>query len=596
VTGGAVTGSAVTGSAVTGSAVTGNGVTGNGVTGGAVGHGAVDYEDLVTAATVGIDRAPLPLDALAGPAAAHAGALDTSDPAAALLDAAALLSAAARAGRPPTAAAAVVPATPDRAPELSRRASSVLYYALRTRDPALLTDLLEAAAAAGFRAAAPMLPALLDVAARDRALRPAVCAVLGERGRWLAAYRAEWQRVADTGAPAHAGDAHADADHPAPDDPQAWATGRREERRAWLAAHRRHTPDEARDLLAAGWARETGTDREEFLEILAIGLSPSDEPFLEAALDDRRPAVRQVAARLLAALPASAFGRRAAARGAGLLRVERRGLKRVLAVTLPETADAAAARDGIGTPPPPGVGDRAWLLTELIAAVPLATWPAALGLDRADLVALPEPDGFGADVHAGWRIAAVAQRDAAWAAALLAAPPPAHAAPAPGTGPAPPVSPVPPVSKFPASFIAPVPARQALSAWRSAAWRPDEDLAAVLPAAARLARAAALLTQRGPSQEAAQALANCPGPWTQPVIDAVLRQLVNVAPATRPSRAIVALFPLAARHLPVAGPRDYVAEIRVLAAGAAQGSVAHGLRQVSDIIERRRYFLQELHP
>jgi Family of unknown function (DUF5691) len=554
--------------------------------------GAVDYDDLVTAATVGIDRAPLPLAALAGPAAAHAGALDTSDPATALLDAAALLSSAARAGRPAAVAATVTPAPPDTAPELSRGASSVLYYALRGRDPALLADLLGLAAEAGFRAAAPMLPALLDAAARDRSIRPAVCAVLGERGRWLAAHRAEWQRVADTSAPnARASDAssphtssphtsspHISSPHPSalhtsrpappgaavPGDPQVWQTGRRAERRAWLAALRRREPGGARDLLAAGWSRENGTDREEFLEILAIGLSGSDEPFLEAALDDRKSSVRQVAARLLAALPDSAFAHRAADRGAVLLRVERRGLRRALIVTLPEARGEAAARDGIGeVPPSRAIGGRAWLLTQLIAAVPLAEWFARLGPDPAELAGLPAPGGFRADVHAGWRIAAVAQRDASWAAALLAAQPP---------------------EGEPDDVRARPPA----------AWPPDEELAAVLPAAAQLARAAALLAELGPTQQTAEALAQCPGPWTQSVIDTVMRQLVRVVPATRPSRWIVLLFPLAARRLPTAGPRDYAAEIRVLAASAAQDSIGHGLRQVADIVERRRYFLQEL--
>ena len=60
--------------------------------------GAAGYEDLVTAATVGLDRRPLPVEALAGPAGAHASVLDAGDPVAAFLDAAALLFSARRAG------------------------------------------------------------------------------------------------------------------------------------------------------------------------------------------------------------------------------------------------------------------------------------------------------------------------------------------------------------------------------------------------------------------------------------------------------------------------------------------------------------------
>ena len=86
--------------------------------------GAAGYEDLVTAATVGLDRRPLPVEALAGPAGAHAGVLDAGDPVAAFLDAAALLFSARRAGPVPAAAddgpAGLTPAAPDAAPELQR--------------------------------------------------------------------------------------------------------------------------------------------------------------------------------------------------------------------------------------------------------------------------------------------------------------------------------------------------------------------------------------------------------------------------------------------------------------------------------------------
>ncbi|MGH3398574.1 MAG: hypothetical protein ACRDPO_28200, partial [Streptosporangiaceae bacterium] len=125
--------------------------------------GAAGYEDLVTAATVGLDRRPLPVEALAGPAGEHAAVLDAGDPVAAFLDAAALLYSARRAGPAPAAVdsgpAGLTPAAPDAAPELNARAAAVLGYVLRGGDPDLLADLLlTAAAAAGIRAPAPMLP------------------------------------------------------------------------------------------------------------------------------------------------------------------------------------------------------------------------------------------------------------------------------------------------------------------------------------------------------------------------------------------------------------------------------------------------------
>jgi Family of unknown function (DUF5691) len=513
----------------------------------------VDYDDLVIAATVGVDRRPLPLGSLTGPAAAHADVLDPGDPAAALLDAAALLTSARRAGVLAGAAAGdVAAAAPDTAPELSRNASAVLDYALRGKDPALVADLLTAAAAAGFRAAAPMLPALLDVAARDRSLRPAVGAVLGARGRWLAAHRTDWKRVTDAAGP---------VDPVVSDDPAIWATGRRSERLPWLAALRQRDPDEARELLAAGWSREPGDDREELLQVLAVRLSAADEPFLEAALDDRKSSVRQVAARLLAAMPDSAFARRAISRGTAALRVERQALRRRLAVMLPEPGDDAAVRDGISAvSPSPVIGARAWLLTQVIAAVPLSEWTTRLGLRPDALAALPVHGGFYLDLHAGWRIAAVAQRDASWAAALLAT----GDQDDPGRPPS--------------------------------AWPTQDELAAVLPAAARMARAQAMLTRHGPSRETAAAASDCPGPWTEDLSDAVLRQLAIAVRADKPPRWTDLLLSAAARKLPAEGRRDYAADLRALAeTGTADGSLHTGLRRAADVVDRRRYFLQELH-
>ena len=61
----------------------------------------VSFDDLVTAATVGVSRKPLAITGLDGPAAGHAEVLDAANQAAALLDAAALMTVAGRAGFQP---------------------------------------------------------------------------------------------------------------------------------------------------------------------------------------------------------------------------------------------------------------------------------------------------------------------------------------------------------------------------------------------------------------------------------------------------------------------------------------------------------------
>ena len=438
---------------------------------------SLSFDDLVTAATVGVSRKPLPITALDGPAAAHVEVLDVSDPAAGLLDAAALLTVAQRAGFRPrrgiVAEGGGGTAGRDSAPELSPRAERALRLigrahlapGLAAGDSELLADLLTAASEAGYVSSAPLLPDLLDAAVRTTALRPAVSAVLGVRGRWLAGHRTDWQRIIDwvpTGR-ADGDGVGGDAGGRTPSgDPEVWRTGSRSERQAYLAAQRQRDPTAGRELLAADWAQQTGDERAALLAVLVRGLSADDEEFLDAALDDRAASVRGVARRLLDA--AAWLAVQPARNRAGLGRAQAGAprIARTLVASVPGDPDAAAVRDGIDARrPSPSIGPGAWLLTQLIAAVPLASWTRLFGLEPSDIVALPVEASRGMDVHAGWRLAAVEQRNSQWAEALLAVGDP-------DDGDRPP-----------------------------AAWPTDERMAAILPPDRRAARAAALLASTG---------------------------------------------------------------------------------------------------
>jgi hypothetical protein len=367
------------------------------------------FDDLVTAATVGVSRRPFAVTGLPGPAAPHAGTVDPGEPAAALLDAAALLTVGHRAGfRPAHGVVGPLPSPEDAAPELSARAERALRQmggaqlapGFAAGDKELLADLLDAAGDAGYVASAPLLPDLLDAAVRTTALRPVVTAVLGVRGRWLAQHRPDWQRVLD------AEPAAATTETGPPDDPEIWRTGSRAQRHAYLAGRRRRDPRAGRGLLAADWAQLPADERAALLAVLARGLSADDEEFLDAALDDRAAAVRVVAQRLLTLLPGSRLGQRATERATAVLRLERNGLRSRLAVSRPGDPDAAAVRDGIDTRlPSPSIGVGAWLLTQLIAAVPLAGWSAVFGLPPGDLAALPVGPSLGwtCTPAGGWR-------------------------------------------------------------------------------------------------------------------------------------------------------------------------------------------------
>jgi hypothetical protein len=170
------------------------------------------------------------------------------------------------------------------------------------------------------------------------------------------------------------------------------------------------------------------------IALLSIGLSDADEPFLDAALDDRSAAVRRVAADLLARLPAS----RRSARMADRLRplVSRTapataptavpsGRTGSLLAGRPPQPDAAARRDGIEDAAPAGMGVSAWRIVQLVAGTPLSFWEDHLALEPAaaadlvvDLVADEAPE-----VLAGLEVAVAAQAgraDPAWGQAVFA--------------------------------------------------------------------------------------------------------------------------------------------------------------------------------
>jgi hypothetical protein len=542
----------------------------------------VSYDDLVAAATIGLSHRPLHVTGLTGPAAEHAGVLDSGDQAAALLDATALMVAARRAGaRAAAGVACPGPAAEDTAAELPARAADLLEQACLA-DPALLTSLLTMAAGLGYRAPAPLLPALLDAAVKDHALRPPVAAVLGARGRWLAGYRGDWRSVADAAAPGPAGPGTAGsgaggpgaggpgADGPgaAADGPAAWETGRRPERRSHLTALRARDPAAARALLAAGWSAETADDRAALLGVLALGLSAADEEFLERVLDDRKASVRAAARRLLAQLPGSAFTRRAVQRATALLRLEQHGRHLRLVATRPDRADPAAIRDGITTRPPMAtIGPGSWLLIQMISAAPLAGWVTGLGLDPGRLASLPVAGDLRVDVHAGWRLAAIDRASSPWAEALLAVPEPGQAVQRPPD-----------------------------------AWPRDFQLAALLAPPARATRAAALLATAAAMPHALTEVRNCPGPWPDSLAEAVIAALRRtVTSAARLGIAATRagwpeeLVAVAGRSLPAAGPTDYAVALRRLAhIDKCPPHWSSALRRAAAAIAVRRAFLEEI--
>ena len=345
----------------------------------------MSWDELVASALVGTARRPpaLPSADPESPLGRLLAGIDREDHEGAVLTAGAVLGLYRQAGtRPPADAGPPLPVSPPEQRFLvSPAAASRLDAILDGRFRLVLGEWLRLAVAAGRLVPPDRLPALLDAATTAAGLRAAVVQVMGERGRWLAGLNPSWAWAAGGG-----------------EDTASWATGSGAARRLRLSRLRASDPASARELLASTWATETPEDRAAFVALLATGLSMDDEPFLEAALDDRRKEVRHAAAELLCRLPESRLGARMSERARPL----------VEAGDLPTEIDAAMARDGIVARPPAGVGRRAWWLQQIVAATPLRTWPGPELAVRADPL-----------LRQAWAQAAARQGEEAWALALL---------------------------------------------------------------------------------------------------------------------------------------------------------------------------------
>ena len=293
----------------------------------------------------------------------------------------------------------------ETATPVSRASAAHLRAMLGGRCAAGLPEWLAEAARAGRHVPPELLPALLDRARQDRALRPLAFAAGGRRAQWLASHNSAWSF------------ATAEA-------PELWETGSRDQRTAILRTLRTNAPAEARAKVEAVWKTEPAEIRTAFLAEFTKNLSDDDAAFLDAALDDRSKEVRRAAVDLLARLPSSPFVARMLTRAAPLLPWKRGGVltRASLDVSLPPEPDALATRDGLD-PKAFGLqkklGEKAVLLVLILSALPLRHWTDTFHAKPDAILKAAEKSEFARALATGWAWAALRQRDTAWAEASL---------------------------------------------------------------------------------------------------------------------------------------------------------------------------------
>jgi hypothetical protein len=299
----------------------------------------------------------------------------------------------------------------DTRPLCSRGAASFLRMMFDGQVPEALAEWLGQLAQRGQRPPEELLSALLEMGKKDKALRPLIASVVGAHGRWLAQIATtrgwRWLVYWDGLAPERAANL--------------WEKGAKDERLDLLDTLRRTDPATARALVESSWKEERATERATLLTSLYVGLSMADEPFLEAALDDRAQEVRQRAAELLAFLPESRYVGRMIARATELCMVKKRLLgKEKITFALPTETDDLK-RDGLPKDQPTNkvLKGKTLLLHQILGHVPPAYWCQHLGVDQTTLLArleasdeVPRPSDA-----LGW--AASRAGDAAFAELLL---------------------------------------------------------------------------------------------------------------------------------------------------------------------------------
>lgn len=358
-----------------------------------------DYQRMISAATVGFGAKPFPTAAFDAPVDGSVAAVcDAADPVGSVLRVAGLYALARRAGqRPEHVEVGSDPAPPETRPLITDAHAFLIERALTARP--ILDGAVTDIAMAGLRLPPRLIPMLLRLQQSD-VVTQALWDAIGSGGQWYAVehygrnHRAlrqvlhgqstEWPKESD------------------------YTHGDTTKRLNWLATARTLDPDRARDLVAQHWSSEDAESRAALLAAFASPEHDADEPFLEAALDDRAVTVRSAAIAVLGGRRRSRYLDRMKARAAQLFSVKKSMLGVKIAVHSLPGPDAAAVRDGLSTTKPEAV----------VARTPIAFWSEVFGAVAPEKVARALYDTDQA-VLAALTASALRGNNPTWAVPLL---------------------------------------------------------------------------------------------------------------------------------------------------------------------------------
>ena len=374
------------------------------------------WQELLTSALLGTERRPPTLPTTPGQLGDVLAGLDPTDSPRYLLDAAAALALYRRAGRLPerTSANPVSACAPDELPRCNPAAAARLSAMLGGLHKVLIPEWLQLANAAHLRVPEELASELLFWGEAQQEPIGLLLPVLGKRGRWLAEQVPTLEKVRSAILAAEATESAI---------PVLWQTEGKSIRQLLLGRIRRSNSSAALPLLQSTWQEESAEERAAFLEILEEGLNMTDEPFLEAALDDRAKGVRAAAANLLSRLQASSLVKRQTERALLSIRFKPGGFlrKAQIEVTLPDACDEGMIRDGVQAKRmiSAGLGEKGEWLFQILSTVPPSIWCQKWGKTPSELLEIAAGGEWQKLLHEGWTVAAGRHADPDWAEAVL---------------------------------------------------------------------------------------------------------------------------------------------------------------------------------
>ncbi|KAA2241688.1 hypothetical protein F0L74_17590 [Chitinophaga agrisoli] len=273
----------------------------------------------------------------------------------------------------------------------------------------LLQLWLECCAASQQIAHPYMLPALLDKAISQKALRPLVESCAGERGKWLAQFNPDWKMPAAVSLE------------------EQWQTGTLAQRKAALAQLSETDPAAARAWLQQTWPQENANARADLLSSLRPIVFAEDSSWLEVLLNEKSVKVKEVVMHLLRMQPGSSIVKLywQVAQQAISIKKEKALLglssKTTLQVKLPDTVDENIFKYGIERlSSNKKIPDEAYIVEQLVQAVPPHLWENHLQETPEKIITLFTEHSAGGRLYAALESAASKFRNAQWAKLLVA--------------------------------------------------------------------------------------------------------------------------------------------------------------------------------